>query len=75
MAYLTTDTTVSAPSVAPRLRAWRDRVARAFDAYCDVRSRRGQIEALQALSDPELAALGMKRDDILAHVFRDKYFV
>lgn len=34
-----------------------------------------QIEALQAKSDEELAARGLKRDEIVRHVFRDIYFI
>lgn len=30
-----------------------------------------RVQALQALSDDELAARGLKRDDIVRHVFRD----
>ncbi|UWR24201.1 DUF1127 domain-containing protein [Sulfitobacter sp. S190] len=34
-----------------------------------------QIEALQSKSDAELADIGIKRDEIVHHVFRDLYYV
>ncbi len=37
-------------------------------------SRFHRIEALQAKSDAELASIGIKRDDIVHHVFRDLYY-
>jgi uncharacterized protein YjiS (DUF1127 family) len=39
-----------------------------------VRSRRDQIEALEAKSDTELARMGIKRDGIACHVFRDTFY-
>lgn len=35
-------------------------------------SRRDQIDWLNALSDDELAERGIERDQIIAHVFRDR---
>ncbi|MGR3703629.1 MAG: hypothetical protein ACU0A4_16235 [Paracoccaceae bacterium] len=51
--------------------AW---AARAFDAYVARRSRIDQIQALDAKSDAELAALGIKREQIVQYVFRDCYW-
>ncbi|MGR3502664.1 DUF1127 domain-containing protein [Pseudaestuariivita sp.] len=34
-----------------------------------------RIEALSNMSDAELAARGLKREDIARHVFRDHYYV
>ncbi len=48
----------------PRMRPWMARYIRA-------RARTDQIEALEAMSDAELAALGLDRDRIVLHVFRD----
>ena len=41
-------------------------------AYADRRSRRALIEELNELSDSDLAARGISRDQIVAHVFRDR---
>lgn len=37
-------------------------------------SRMKQFEALQGKSDAELAALGLRRDQIAVHVFRDLFY-
>ncbi|MCD1625839.1 MAG: hypothetical protein ACU0B7_01405 [Paracoccaceae bacterium] len=48
--------------------------ARAFDAYVAKRARTGQIQTLEAMSDAELAKLGVRRDQIVQYVFRDLYW-
>lgn len=52
----------------------RQRIARLFETPFDrrYRQRAARIEALRAMSDPELAARGIARDDILFHVFSGK---
>ncbi|MTH64948.1 DUF1127 domain-containing protein [Paracoccus sp. DK608] len=45
---------------------------RAFRHYVNVHSRRDQIASLEALSDQQLAAMGLTRDRIVQHVFRDR---
>lgn len=45
-----------------------------LESYAHVRSRRDQIDALEALSDAELAKMGITREEIVHHVFRDLYF-
>ena len=37
-------------------------------------SRRADIEALQEKSDAELAAMGIKRDQIAYHVYHDLFY-
>ncbi|WP_137702993.1 hypothetical protein [Marimonas lutisalis] len=49
-------------------------IARGMTAYTEACSRRDQIAALEAKSDEELAAMGIKRDDIARHVFRDLFY-
>lgn len=72
MAYLTTSSTV--PFAAPG--RWLATALRALGAglehLAEARSRRDQIEQLSALSDAQLQALGLRRDQIVAHVFRDR---
>ena len=38
-----------------------------------IRARLGEVAGLEALSDAELAALGMERSDIPARVFKDLF--
>lgn len=70
MAYITSD------SVSASLRANAGRalagLERSLSAYAYRRSRRAQVEYLESLSDADLAARGLTRDDIIPHVFRDK---
>jgi hypothetical protein len=44
---------------------------RAFETYVNRRARVDRIAALEAKSDAELAAMGLRRDDIVRYVFRD----
>jgi len=53
------------------LRAW---FVRALEAYARRRGRMDQIEALQSLSDAQLAAKGIRREQIVHYVFRDLYW-
>lgn len=55
-------------------RAW-DRLAQAMIAYGDSRSRAAELHSLEAKSDRELADIGLKREDIARHVFRDLYYL
>ncbi|GAB4305887.1 MAG: hypothetical protein Kow0058_18650 [Roseovarius sp.] len=50
-------------------------LGRAIEAHGRVASRRAAIEKLQACSDAELAALGLRREDIIRHVFRDLFYI
>lgn len=47
---------------------------RAFEGYVARRSRTDRIQALEALNDNDLAALGIRRDQIVQYVFRDIYW-
>lgn len=75
MAY-TTATITTTTDLAARLRAGLSRLftalGAAIDAYGEARSRRDQIEALERLSDAQLTAMGIRRDMIVHHVFRDR---
>lgn len=46
-------------------------IGQGFNAYLAARSRIDQIERLEAMSDSQLAELGLKREDIPRYVFRD----
>jgi uncharacterized protein YjiS (DUF1127 family) len=47
----------------------------AMTSYMERRSRADQIARLNALSDAQLAKLGITRDGIPAYVFRDMFYV
>jgi uncharacterized protein YjiS (DUF1127 family) len=44
-------------------------------AYGESRSRFNEIQALDRMSDRELADIGLKRDQIVRHVFRDQFYL
>ena len=46
-----------------------------IDAYGEARSRVDQVQRLQAMSDEALAKRGIKRDQIVHHVFRDQFYI
>ena len=50
------------------------RISRLFDTPFDrrYRKRAARVEALRAMSDAQLAARGIAREDILFHVFSGK---
>lgn len=73
MAYITT--TALSGSLRDRADRILARLGRGFEAWVRAYSRRDQIERLQALSDTELAALGLTRDQIVMHVYRDRMCV
>lgn len=73
-------TTLTQPIPAQRsfresVSAFLTAVGTGYAAYCDRHSRRDQIDALHALSDAELAAKGIKRDEIARYVFRDLFYI
>lgn len=45
------------------------------EAYMQRRSRQDQFVALQNKSDEELAAMGIKRENIALHVFGDLFYL
>lgn len=60
------DTTfTSFPATRPNVRGF-------FATWMDKLARTDQIEALNALSDAQLAARGLRREDIVRHVYRDR---
>ncbi len=56
---------------------WKKVIAalvRGLEAQARVTSRRNRIEALEAKTDAELARMGIRREDIPYHVFRDLFY-
>lgn len=56
------------------LSAMMTSIGNGFIVAADASSRRDKIEALEAKSDAELAKMGIKRDNIVHHVFKDLYY-
>lgn len=46
-------------------------IGKAFVSAAEANQRLKAVERLQAKSDVELEALGLRREDIVRHVFRD----
>jgi uncharacterized protein YjiS (DUF1127 family) len=46
-----------------------------MEALATANSRARQVEALSAMSDEELAKRGLRREDIVQHVFRDAMYM
>jgi hypothetical protein len=61
------------PSLKLRTRAFLAGLSAGFEAYVERHARLDEIQRLQALTDAELARLGIQRDRIVHHVFRDKF--
>lgn len=62
-----------APSLRNRIGGVFRRIGAAFGAAMEAQSRRAQVERLEALTDAQLAEIGLKRDEILRHVFADRW--
>lgn len=59
-------------SFGPSLLSRLSNGARSFlQTFVDARTRSAQFEYYQNLSDSELAAKGLRREDIALHIFRD----
>jgi len=50
-------------------------IGNALVAIGEAHPRLRRVEALQRLSDEQLAARGLKREDIVRHVFRDVFYL
>lgn len=59
----------------PSLGAFFARVGEALYNGSNMSARARQIEALQSMTDAQLAEKGIKRDEIVHHVFRDIYYI
>ncbi|MBU2360435.1 hypothetical protein [Loktanella sp. M215] len=70
--------TLSAPrnaAIREKVDAFFASIGQGMNAYMERRSRMGQIQALEAKTDAELAKMGIRRDRIVHHVFRDLFYV
>lgn len=76
MAYTSTHTGKSAiPSFWNGLGAALSTLGKKFVSIGENHPRMKRIEALQALSDEELAKRGLTRATIMRHVFADSYYI
>lgn len=57
--------------VLTRLMAW---TVATMDTIAETNPRMRRVRNLQAMTDTQLAALRIKREDIVHHVFRDVYY-
>lgn len=55
--------------------AFKAALARGIEAHIERHSRIRQVESLNAMTDEQLAAIGVKRDQIAFHVFRDQLYI
>lgn len=75
MAISTTVFHAERPALRARFDGFLTALAQAYTAYANSRSRIGEIRALEAKSDAELKAMGIKREQIAQYVFRDVFYV
>lgn len=75
MATVTTNSTAAEHGLRDRIDAFLAAMGQGFNAYLERRSRKDEIARLEAMSDAELARLGIARDRIVHHVFRDLFYV
>lgn len=70
MAHIAThDTSFGAGTIS--VRRWFAAIGRAFVRMSIPHARMNQVQALQKLSNEQLAERGLRREDIARHVFRD----
>ncbi len=69
-----TDTIDNHPKASLAARV-RQGVGRFFAGLADAQNRTQAVERMQDLSDKDLAKLGVRREDIVRHVYRDIYYV
>lgn len=71
MAYITHTQTAADSSVWPKISAFFAMVGRAMTMSAAMDARMKRVDALNAKSDEQLAAMNLRREDITAYVFRD----
>lgn len=61
--------------ILPRLGQIWAAIASGVTAYGEARSRSAEFQTLDRKSDKELAEMGLKREDIARHVYRDMFYL
>ena len=74
MATLTTNITLAPSKFRGWLASFGASLVTGFEAHAYKASRRDQIDTLEAKTDAELARMGLRRDQIIHHVYRDLYY-
>ncbi|MFD1344788.1 hypothetical protein [Litorisediminicola beolgyonensis] len=72
MAYTTL---TQAPAGRSRFAEFWRNLGDVYMRYAETKARLPQIRALEAKTDAELAEMGLTRDDIPRHVFRDLWYI
>lgn len=72
MAGVTTNTVQLSAPLRARVDAFFTALGQGLNAYIETRSRSAELQRLFDMSDAELARIGLTRDGIVAHVFRDR---
>ena len=78
MASITTNTTAghsASLGILTAIGSFFAAIGHALVKSAESSSRMKKLQALQAKSDEELAALGLTRDEIPHHVFSDLYYI
>ncbi len=70
-----TDITPVKGSLRGRIEAVFAAIGRAMVAYFEASAHVRELNALNAKTDAELAKMGLKRDDIPRHVFRNVLYI
>ncbi|MBN9887764.1 DUF1127 domain-containing protein [Salipiger abyssi] len=60
---------------APLFSRFLSAIGHMFVSIGEANPRLKRVEALQRLSDAELAEKGLRREDIVRHVFQDLFYV
>jgi uncharacterized protein YjiS (DUF1127 family) len=71
MSARSTDISVPQGELRHRLDMFFAGLGQGFNAYLEGRSRLREFEALNAKSNEQLNAMGLKREDIARYLFRD----
>ena len=74
MAYITA-TPAAGKSVTDRFMSVLNRMGNGLIAMAEARNDVREIRALQSLSDEQLAARGLKRDEIVQTVLGSRYYL
>lgn len=69
-----TDTIDNRPKASLATRFLRG-TSRFFSTIADAQNRTNAVNRMQDLSDAELARMGVRRQDIVRHVYQDIYYL